>query len=115
MKLKEKLNQEGEAEKKKETYLINTSEHTQKDTEYNWTDRLAKWRQVQISKGAISDFSKADALSTKNVSLAVLACLQGEFKADDLQSSVENSLVKGMRRVAGLNLFDFVLGLTAID
>jgi hypothetical protein len=54
-------------------------------------------------------------LTTKTVSIAILSLLQGEFKADALQDSIENSLVRGLRRAAGLNIIKFTLGLAGLD
>jgi hypothetical protein len=54
-------------------------------------------------------------LTTKTVSIAILSLLQGEFKADALQDSIENSLVRGLRRAAGLNIINFTLGLAGLD
>jgi len=83
----------------------------QKDSEYDWTDRLRQWKKVQQAEGAIADLGAKSQLSSNSVTLAVLGLLQSEFGAEQVKDTVERALVQGLRRSAGLNLINFGLGL----
>lgn len=83
----------------------------QKDTEYDWTDRLKQWKKVQQAEGAIADLGAKGQLNSNSVSLAVLGLLQSEYTASQVKTTVEEALVRGLRRSAGLNLINFGMGL----
>ena len=47
----------------------------QKDTEYDWRDRIKQWWRVAKSKGAIVDLGAKSQLNSNSVSLASLGLL----------------------------------------
>jgi len=81
------------------------------DKEFNWTDRLKQWKTHQLSQGAIVDLSSKNQLNSQSSSLAILGLLQSEFSVEQINDVLEASLVSGLRRLAGLNLLNFAMGL----
>ena len=82
-----------------------------KDKEYDWTDRLKQWKKVQLAEGAIVDLSSKKQLNSQSASIAVLGLLQSEFSTEKICETVENGLINGLRRMAGLNLLNHAMGL----
>ena len=83
----------------------------QKDKEYDWTDRLKQWKKVQLAEGAIVDLSSKKQLNSQSASIAVLGLLQSEFSPEKICETVENGLINGLRRMAGLNLLNHAMSL----
>ena len=84
--------------------LLNNAVHSLKDVEVDWRDKLKKWRKVQLSTGAVTSLDQAAKGNNKmnnSVLVSVLGCLQASFTVEQLQSKVEEQLVKGLRRSAG--------------
>ena len=102
-------------EEKAKFMVTNDTGHLQKDFEYDWTERLKNWRAVQISKGTINNFKDANTKSNKSVSIEVLSCLQADYNSETLSHEIENFLVLGLRRAAGLNLLDFGMGMNGMN
>ena len=61
--------------RKKTSITDNRDKTGGKDTEYDWRDRFKQWRDVQMSSGAIVDFSELNNEVSKSVQLSVLGCL----------------------------------------
>ena len=55
---------------------------SQKDVEYDWTDRLKQWKKVQMAEGAILDLGEKKQLTSQSTSVAILGLLQSEFTAE---------------------------------
>ena len=83
----------------------------QKDKEFDWTDRLKQWKKVQLAEGAIVDLSSKKQLNSNSASIAVLGLLQSEFSHDKISQTIENGLINGLRRMAGLNLLNHAMSL----
>ena len=89
--------------------LINTGEINKKDVEVDWKDKLRKWRKVQLSSGAVNSLTDKNQSVFQSCSVSVLGCLQASFTADQLKNKIEESLVNGLRRSAGLDLISFAM------
>lgn len=104
------LNFKQELFKRKTTIKIE-SDISKKDTEFDWTDRLKAWKKVQMAEGAILDFTSTKQMNSGSASMAILGLLQSEFSVDDVKSAIEDGLVSGLRRSAGINLLNYAMGL----
>ena len=65
-----------------------------------------------MAEGAIIDLSAKGQLNSQSASLAILGLLQSEFTVDQINKTIEQSLVNGLRRSAGLNLLNYAMGLS---
>ena len=72
--------------------------------EPEWKERLRRWKLSQLSQRAVTDMTDKELETLKNCTFSVLGCLQAEFKCQELQEAVEQSLVSGLRRASGLKL-----------
>ena len=97
--------------RKRGSIIMIDRQQTKVDKEYNWTDRLAQWKKIQMSEGAIIDLSSKSQMNSQSASLAILGLLQSEFSVEQINKTLEDSLVNGVRRSAGLNLINFAMGL----
>lgn len=66
-----------------------------------------------MAEGAIIDLSAKGQLNSQSVSFAILGLLQSEFSADLINKTIEESLVDGLRRSAGLNLLNYAMSLSS--
>ena len=97
--------------RKRGSIIMIDRQQSKEDKEYNWTDRLAQWKKIQMSEGAIIDLSSKSQMNSQSASLAILGLLQSEFSVEQINKTLEDSLVNGLRRSAGLNLINFAMGL----
>ena len=68
-----------------------------------------------MAEGAIVDLSSKTQLNSQSTSIAILGLLQSEFSVDKISATVEEGLVNGLRRSAGLNLINFAMGLQGCE
>jgi predicted DNA-binding antitoxin AbrB/MazE fold protein len=99
-------------QEKKASVIMIEGTSSKVDKEYDWTDRLKQWKKVQLAEGAIVDLSAKGQLNSQSASLAILGLLQSEFTVDQINKTIEDSLVNGLRRSAGLNLLNYAMGLS---
>ena len=78
-----------------------------KESAFDWKDRLRQWNQVQLSLGTITSFSQLGDNAYKSIPLSVLSLMQSKHTAEKLQEEVEEVMIHGLRRSAGLNLLSF--------
>lgn len=94
---------------RKNSVLLSQSTVGRKDTEVDWRDSLRKWRAVQLSSGAVNTLSEKNQSVFKSCTVSVLGCLQASFTAAQLKRKVEESLINGLRRAAGMHLMQFAM------
>ena len=92
--------------------LVKDATHSQKDKEVDWRDKLRDWRKVQMSSGAVNSLAEKNQSVFQTCSVSVLGCLQASFTAEELSKKIEESLVNGLRRSAGLHLIRFAMDQT---
>lgn len=88
-----------------------SSEGLQPEPEYDWKDRLKSWRQMQTSKGAIKSFTDRKKEIFDSSVMSVLACLQTPITAQRIKKQVETVFLNASKRIAGLKLLSYVMGL----
>ena len=64
-----------------------------------------------MAEGAIVDLSAKGQLNSQSASIAILGLLQSEYTVDQVNKTIEAGLVNGLRRLAGLNLLNYAMGL----
>ena len=92
--------------------LVRGSSINEKEQEFDWRDRLRQWKQVGQSSGAVTSFADKQVESYQSCAFSVLGVLQADVNSDQLQKRVEESLVQGLRRSAGLHLLNFAMNLS---
>lgn len=97
---------------RKKTLLVRDSQIGKRETEYDWRERLRQWKQVQQSAGAVTSFADHKIQAIKSSAFSVLGVLQANVSTQELTEKVEQSLVNGLRRAAGLYLLNFAMNLT---
>lgn len=73
---------------------------------------MRQWKDRQQTDGAVNDFQDQIKKQKQSAVFSILGCLQATFKKESLQSRVEQSLVCGLRRSAGLNLLNYAMNLS---
>lgn len=62
-------------EKKLHILIQQSNQKQQKDSEYDWRDRLKQWKKVQQAEGAIADIGGKSQLNSNSVALTILGLL----------------------------------------
>ena len=94
------------------TLLMNDGSISKTDSAVNWMDRLKQWKKRQQTAGAVTSFEDQLYQQSNSAVFSVLGCIQASFTSKDLEDRVEQSLVNGLRRSAGLQLINFAMNLT---
>lgn len=97
---------------RKKTILLKDTTIKQKDVEFDWRDRLKTWKLRQQTDTSVVSFEDQLKKQNQSAAFSVLGCLQASFSCEKLAERVEESLVYGLRRSAGLHLLNFCMNLS---
>ena len=69
--------------------VMRESQISEKDSEFDWRDRLRQWKQMQQSAGSVTSFTDSMTDTFQSTTISILGILQSHVTHDQLRDRVE--------------------------